>query len=456
MKITLSLFFGLSRDIENRRTTITPQIFKPINFDEHRYAKLAWHYNQGHGFVYSNNDKYFSYADSLPAYRSTAFPPTLPVIIHIGYQRLYSEFSPLTQSHIDDLSSKYYVLFAFVINLISLVLFLISLPYFRFLALKFCYNVELSRWLTVFYILLPSALVYIGLFVCYENLVTPILVIVTSILLKAYSQVALKKIELAMVPIVTVIATGFRPHATLSFLLLFAIVSLAFAKYVLTFRTNNIPLIAVLTFTFLLMLCYNLAVIFKNNESIGLKVVSTQQAQAIFLGHQPYTRGSWNGDSETKGSDVYSFRVTHIPGLDTITSEATLYKEHLRVAADWIANNPSRFVWLEFRKLAMFMLPYNFMNLHFNALSAAINLGFVLFLMMILLDKSMINITSLMIGGVVLGAFLMTVISFFNHRFVSYAMPFMLLLAGVAYYQILVKISTRWPALFKFVKGNSR
>lgn len=443
LKIIFTILFGLSFDYQNSTAHIEFLSSKPINNDESRYASVAFHYNEGNGFSYCQREKYFVYGNNLPEIRLTAYTPAFPVYIHIGYQLLWNQIYQLNHDDIQNYNSHYYRFYKYLIIFLSLLVFIFSVRPFRLIARDFLPN---SSWETVavlLYILAPALLVYVGLWIVYENMVTCMLVILVYQLSCFHSINKFSFIKTLLLSLLFLVPALLRPHILISVLLVVGFLGLSVLhqnNWKLNFNTPALKTFGLIISVFILI---HGLIIYKNYNTIGLPVLSTQQANAFFLGHQPFTRGSWNGDSETKGSDVYNWRLQHIPNLESISDEAIMYAKHKELAWNWIKSNPSQLIWLESRKIVMFFLPYNFMNLKINIFNLIFNMGFLgcvgLCTFNVFKGKRipMPVIYSLLI---VSGALFLTIYSFYNLRFISYATPFLIICAAYFYHDVFKKI----------------
>lgn len=447
LKFVITLLFGLSFDFQNNSASLVFLKSKPINNDESRYATVAYHYIENGKFSYCSEEKHFIFSDSIPELRLTAYTPTFPVYLHILYQKLYKKFAKLAHNDVSNYDSSYYLIYKTFIIGITLLTFMLSVEPFRLTVRELKITKKWETVATISYILAPSLLIYVGLWVVYENIVTHLLVILFYHLCVFYKKRRFTVKYVAIGCLLALIPALLRPHTLVSILLIFIFVFLSLLYPIGSWK-SNIGSSHFKTY-FIILLVFVLPhslIIYKNYKTIGIPVLSTQQANAFFLGHQPYTRGSWNGDSETKGSNVYKWRLQHIPDLESISDEAVMYAKHKTLAWDWIKNNPGRLIWLESRKIAMFFLPYNFNHLKVNIFNLMFNFGFIGCIGLCSLNiynKKNIPLPIVFSLLAVIGGLFLTVYSFYNLRFISYTTPFLIICSTYFYYDVIQKIKIK-------------
>lgn len=431
IKIVCSLF--VERDILSSELELDFSIYPRINTDERAYATVAYNFNQGLGYVYTEKEDYFYFGENPPL-RSTAYRPTFPVWMHIAYQKLL--FKNLQHSDVIEKTSDYLKSYAFIVNLISLILFLVSIKYFAGLA-AVLFN---SKWLvdlsTILYILFPASLIFVGLIPSYENITLPLFVILLS--KAAQTPENVNNRDIVLIPLLTTVIILLRPHMTISLVLVFAFLTLSL------FQTFNKVRLLVLLGTFVAVVFVNTLILIKNNNVIGAPVLSTQEARAFYLGNNPYARGSWNGNAGKPGDPMFKYREERIKDFTTTSDELYLYREHKRLAKEWILDNPADFMMLSLRKVAMHFLPYNYEYLRINIVTFLINLGALFGIVYLMVSYKKITHVHVLLLLTVIGAFLMAIYSFFNYRYMYYIYPAFILFSGYFYSEIVLILKRKW------------
>jgi hypothetical protein len=436
IKVFFTLFIGL-KQVGEKSVFTFPK--RTLNADEPMSADVAFNYNNGLGF--SDKIGNFNYGHQQDRIRLTAYRPTFPIVIHILYQRVYQNFSSLSSEDVHNINSQYYSIYFGAINIISLILFLTSISYFRRLLEMVTASEKLTYFSLIVYVLHPAILIYMGLYPFYENIVMPLLVISVAKLVRIMDNDAYgRKWDIVVIPAMLTICCLLRPHSSLSILLvLFSAFVFCIYKYIKKEFYRRALFITLACF--LGIGISNGFIIYKNYKRVGKAVLSTQQSLVFFLGHNPYTRGSWNGDSEQPGSTLYEYRRQHIPNFENLT-ENELNDAHKRLAIEWIKTNPLKEAELTARKIALFALPYNNDDLKFNLITFLIRFGFFgycFFFIQSILKKQLhppVLLFSLLITA---GTVLITIYTFFEHRFIYYAEPFMLITAVYFYQKIALK-----------------
>jgi hypothetical protein len=437
--IAVKLFVSIFISIEGTSEGPSPMFFhfyRMINNDEKMSAHVAFNYNSRQGFT----DSVSTFNFGPRRLKLTAYRPTFPIVLHILYQKVYEKFYLLRAAEINDLNSLYYNIYALLIHYSSLLLFLLSIPFFKNLASRISTKENIQYGVTIIYVLNPASLYYIGLYPLYENIVLPLFVIGISKLVDIlYNDKQWKKTNYLIVPICITLGCLLRPHVLISAALVVAyLLLLVFLHFKRTRKYSAVAPITLLVIIFMAM-THGL-IVYKNYKRIGKAVLSTEASQAFYFGHNPYTRGSWAGDAEG-GSATEQFLRKNIPGLDSM-SEAQLDSEHKRVTWQWIKENPAKEAELLIRKTALYLLPYNYCYLHFNILTFIINVGFVGFCVMFLFNlknRKFYSYELVFSMLIIIGSVLMTYYAFFEYRYTYYAQPFMMLLAAFFYPNV------RWP-----------
>jgi len=434
LKISIILFSD-NNQAHKSPFTITESIYDSfvVNPDELDIASIALNCNNGLGFVVKSD--YYSRNKLRP----TAWRTSYPVFMHILTQQVYQYFYP-DDDILIDYHHRYFQYYGLFIQILSVVMFWLSLYYFYQLALQFLQNKKLAAVAVVLYTLLPSVLYYVGTMVCYENIALGCVVITTAV----YHQMAMvpNKISwknITLVTLFSVSASLLRPHTILIFLFLMGTcIIILFIRYYkfrqqIYFR-QVAKLVAV---NFIMMIFVQVPALYKNYRTFGKYTLSTQADYNFLLSHNEYARGSWLGDSGFNTEwDQYIAR--QIPGIENM-NEFEEAQARKKLAVQWIKDNPEKELWLIARKTAMFFLPDNYLHhQEYSSMASVVNtllfIGFIISCIQ-LITKLIFHswqeswLTDSVIYLPVIASLLFSILFFVDHRWRYYAEPFILLIA---------------------------
>jgi hypothetical protein len=403
---------------------------KEINNDEPDLARRAYNLRNGRGLVKTieNNESV--------SYKLSSNRPLLNIGLHYMYQNMYCYFSNLKESDINgtsqqvDKSNTYYKTYAILINYITLFFYLLSIPFFMFLAKNIgILNQNLLNVTTGFYLIFPSTLIYMGCIPLYENICLPFSVIGISFLLKlVLKQVKNNSFVFLAMSLMVTMGVLLRPQSlipTLMVLLVFGLCVLLQTKRE-GINSNNASwkFIGIFSIVFLISQSF----IFSTNYKYFNKFFYTNRADAFMWGHYELAKGSWDGTVDLKGSEGYVYERKIIPGFDAM-SEIEQNTAQKNIANNWIKNNFSKEIKLLFKKVAIFFMPYNFDYLKFNFSMFFIHLGFFMFGVFVIVKRRLVfnNKAILFSFAWVIGVVIVNVLFFVEYRIKYFADPYMLI-----------------------------
>jgi hypothetical protein len=247
--------------------------------------------------------------------------------LHYIYQNIYSHFLNLKENDIVgvnqqvDKSNTYYKTYALLVNYVSLIFYLLSIPFFMFLANKIgIENQNLLNVTTGFYLVFPSTLIYMGCIPLYENICLPLSIIAISYLLKLiFKQVKNNSFALIAVSLLITIVVLLRPQSlipTLLVLLVFGILLLIQTKKG-GITSTKICWKFIGIFSIIFLICNSF--IFSINYKYFNKVFYTNRGDAFMWGHYDLAKGSWDGIVDLKGSEGFVYVREIIPGFDSMS-----------------------------------------------------------------------------------------------------------------------------------------
>ena len=393
-----------------------------VNNDEMLIAEVAINHRHGLSYSSSQESKRSGYRYDFTAYR-----PAYPVYLHLALLTFYEDVLPGRQVTWQR-SDPYFITYACLLQVISLVLFFCSLYYFRSAALRFLSPV-LANVALLLYGLYPSVSFFIGNLVNYESLVTSLLIINVALILKAMEK------ELSFSDRLRVIACFFpavlfRPQVLFIYIFLFGFY-LLYTGYDWKTRPAAFrsALVVVLLSGFL-FLSANIPVLIKNYRLFGGWTLGTTGFN-FSLGHNPFARGGWCGDCFVNpASPYYQYIRKEIPGyeqLDEYQKAVNLQK----LGWDWIKRNPMDEFVLSVRKVAIYFLPYNNDDTRFNPMNFLVHLGCILFLLAGLVQIARRKFPAgryWLLAAPLAGSILVTILFHVGYRWRYYAEPFMIIM----------------------------
>ncbi|MBM3251256.1 MAG: hypothetical protein FJZ11_00540 [Candidatus Omnitrophica bacterium] len=377
--------------------------------DEERNYEIAKNYLNGKGFtVYDNDSK---------TYKLTAYHPSFSVFVYIFMLK-------------NNISKNSWTMFCYSL---FIALHLLSAVYFFKLAQIFIKNKILTNFATIAYGFYPSVIFYIGSLFLYENMVTPLLVIVTYKILRitCFNQ-DIKIADYFIILLSFMFSALFRPSSITVYVLILAVSLFFMAKDRLKLKINNTHKIALILSIYLFVFIAHIPILIKNYNMFGHYVLTTQQNFLFLEGHNPYARGSWAGKPS---KSFVTYIHENIPDFESLNEyqQGAAYK---KLAASWILNNPVKEMTLLFRKAAIYFLPQNFdSELPGNRLWNPVNLAahslFLLYLCGFLLKKKFPFRIEILLLVPIFASLAFSLAMFVGYRWRYYAEPFMLLAAFI-------------------------
>lgn len=430
IKIFVSCFGYLDENTKDFKLSLSFK--KQINNDETDLASRAYNLRNGRGLVKTiyNNDSV--------SYKLSSYRPMFNVGLHYIYQNIYSHFSNLKENDIVginqqvDKSNTYYKTYALLVNYVSLIFYLLSIPFFMFLANKIgIENQNLLNVTTGFYLVFPSTLIYMGCIPLYENISLPLSIIAISYLLKLiFKQVKNNSFAFLAVSLLITIGVLLRPQSlipTLFVLLVFGILLLIQTKKE-GITSTKICWKFIGIFSIVFLICHSF--IFSINYKYFNKVFYTNRGDAFMWGHYDLAKGSWDGTVDLKKSEGFVYARKIIPGFDAM-SEIEQNNAQNKIGTNWIKANIGKEIILDLKKTAIFFMPYNFDFLKFSFPMFLIHLGFFMFVFFALIKRKLIINNSAVLFSLtwVFGVFIVNILFFVEYRIKFFADPYMLILS---------------------------
>lgn len=322
-----------------------------------------------------------------------------------------------------------------LVHLLTIILYGVSLVYFFKLANFFVKNKTIANWAMAAYGLYPSVIFYVGSLFCFENIVTSLLVIVLYKIIQIFCLNQEIKIKDYMsILFIVAFSCLIRPSSILVFIPIFIALFVFLIKDYFKIKILGMKklwlIFSVGIFTFM---CH-LPFLIKNYNMFGHYIINTQTGFSFLYGHNPYARGSWDGDTQKKGNNIYNYIHNNIPDIEKIDQfqESQACK---KIALNWILHNPGKETKLIFRKLAIYFLPQNFFVLPGNRLWNPVNLLFHLlffsYIFSLVFKRRFPSRAEVLILLPILGSVLTSVIFIVCYRWRYYAEPFMVLTAFI-------------------------
>ncbi len=428
IKIFVSCFGYLKEGSKDLKFSLSFK--KEINNDEPDLARRAYNLRNGRGLV-----KTIENNDSI-SYKLSSNRPLLNIGLHYMYQNIYCYFSNLKERDINgtnqqiDKSNTYYKTYAILINYVTLIFYLLSIPFFMFLAKNVgIVNQNLLNITTGFYLTFPSTLIYMGCIPLYENICLPFSVIGISFLLKLImKQVKNNSLVFLAISLMLTMGVLLRPQSlipTLMVLLVFGICTLLQTKREgIKSNTASWKFVGIFSIVFLISQSF----IFFTNYKYFNTIFYTNRADAFMWGHYELAKGSWDGTVDLKGSEGYIYERKIIPGFDTM-SELEQNAAQKNIANNWIKNNFSKELKLLFKKVGIFFMPYNFDYLKFNFSMFFIHLGFFMFGFFVIIKRRLLFCNKAILFSLtwVIGVVIVNVLFFVEYRIKYFADPYMLI-----------------------------
>lgn len=334
-----------------------------------------------------------------------------------------------------NIDKQYYIIF---FQCLVLIVFVISLPYFYKILLLFSVPNNIALFSTTIYGFYPSSLYYLGSLFLYENLMTPIMIIVFYVLLNTFKE-NMTSTLFRLVPFIVTISCLFRPQLLFIYFLIFAVFSFFLLTHWRHQRYNKQKLL-ILSATALCIIFTHLPILIKNYNLFGSYILSTQVGYELMQGHNDLARGSWYGGWSDAANPYYAYSKKHIKNLDNL-NEYEESEARKAFALEWIKNNPLKEAELILRKTAIFFLPRNYEG-GFHPINLFVHTAFLISLfLMTFYRKIDFNALSLLLP--IAAVYILCQIFFVGYRWRAYIEPFFILFATYGLVKIkLLKMKT--------------
>jgi len=372
--------------------------------DEKRNYEIASNYLSDFGYSIKNESG---------DYITTAFHSSFPVFIY-------------TYLITNGIKIEYWTLF---IQFLSMILYAFSIISFYRIINLFTNSWKRSVLASSVYAFYPSIIYYIGSLFLYENIVLPIIIILTNRLLIILKHKTISFTEIGFISLLVIISILIRPQVAPIYFGLFL-------TFTLTIFSNNLGNYHNLMKSSILLNFFIIIVIFlthipilkKNYSMFGHYIISTQVGFSLLEGHNPYARGSWSSEGL---SDKYAFMI--MPKI-TEMNEYEGSQARKKIALNWIINNPLAEVILALRKTAIFFLPKNYSigkNILpysdiFNPVNFIVHFLFLLSVLRMCLRIRELELTELIVLSPVVFSILLSLVFFVGYRWRLWAEPFMI------------------------------
>ena len=447
VKIYFTLFCSVNNNGQFTSTIHFSHIQKGkvINDDENLIANIANSYRTGHGFCYHNGYSDTSY------YEKTSYRSFQVIFIHVIYQKLYNKYiAPIRGNDFDFQGHyllTYFLLYGKFLSLLSFLLTIISIPYFKkILDIIFLNKNDYIIYSILFlYVIFPSSLIYLGTIPMYENISVPSIVIIISILIQHLNGFHTKYSSL-IAAILTGLVISIRPQTLLPFAFVYSYFVFVFIRSSWIQKKINVKILKLILCTLIVSLV-SLGQTILINKQLWNKYVLSTRGDALFWGHNPLAKGSWDPSIDTPGSKFYNYQLKSIPNLFQL-NEYESSKAKANLAYQYIINNPKHETVLFIRKLAIFFLPYNYLNNHFDVILFLSYFGFILYsiYLFVAFKTEIQNDARIICFLFVLGIIAVNVIFFVEYRIRYLADPIMLILGS----WIVIKLFRQLPFLKKY------
>jgi hypothetical protein len=412
-------------NVAHGKIKVQVQNMLAVNNDELIIGETALNHHYG-----------LSYASSLEAKRGgyvydfTAYRPSYHVYLHIFLMESYFKIFPSEKIALTK-TDPYFLGFAFMMQVISLLLFCISLFYFRKIALFFLDGIWPGVAL-VFYSIYPSVIFYVGNQVNFESITASLLIINMAIVLKACNE-KISRAQTAAFICSFLLSVLFRPQQVFIYLFVFGIYFLSAFLKRKTFAclfSQSLKLTAACCLSFML---FNVPVVIKNHRLFGAWVLANNGALFNY-GHNPYARGSWCGTCEADtGSSYYKYVRQNIAGYDRM-NEYEKSESCKRLGWQWIKGNLPAEMKLAARKAAIYFLPFNNDHNVFNPLNLFVHAGtliFIFYMLYRILITKELDWKYFLLSAPLAGSLAVSIFFFVGYRWRYYAEPFMVIMTVI-------------------------
>ena len=393
------------------------------NYDERRNGRIADNYLAGRGYVSLDPERH--------TLRPDAFHASFPVFIYIGWQRA-------------GLPKHYFTLLVFAL---STGCYLLGGLYVQRTLAYFGVAPPLAWVGTLFWMVYPSVVYYIGAYMWYENIALPLLLLVVYKLLRLLGGRPLGWRDAAII-------TG---AITLSCLLrgyLLAVYGAIVAVWLaLAIRTKSQPatrslgLAAGIT---LLLLLAHLPILRKNHQLFGTWMLSNQAGFELLQGHNPFTPGRFMFDWDDRTRPFDQFVRLNIPDLDSLDQ----YQEsqaRAQLAKKWLLTHPAAEIQLWLRKTTLFFSPENFISdaptTGYHPVTVLVHVAFLLAGLLLIISFRGLKpqYTDILLLTPAAAVWLLSLVFFVGFRWRYFAEPAMLMYPLIIWQRLQRKSSSADP-----------
>ena len=316
----------------------------------------------------------------------------------------------------------------YIYYFVSHVFFLLSLISFYKICIEFMHNKK-ARIAMAVYALYPSILLFIGTGFYLENLSTYLLIIIIYQLIKWKVSKTISILKIIIAAILVAISCYIRNQMIFIYFILFSVVFIIYIK-------KRIKIYKFLFFISILIMMVSVIfypILLKNKKQFDEYILSTQSGFEFLQGHNPTARGSWMSGGWEKNNPLYKYSHENIKGLDSM-NELEASNARKTLAFEWVKNHPIDDIKLEFRKIAIYFLPKNFEGFRYrtfniyNPINLLIHIGFISFLIILMLNFRRLFSTSILIILLpIIASIAISLIFFVGYRWRIYAEPFMII-----------------------------
>jgi hypothetical protein len=395
---------------------------KQINPDDKDIARTSYYFLQTGKFLTNNNfDRPKFRTESL---WPTAFRNRYYVFYHAVLIKIYEHFNgPITLDSESNLPDKYFTIDSIIFFFFKWLFTLIALYYLYRASLLF-FNEFTSRVVQLVYLLYPSAF-YLFPMNSFDGVAVALTTIVVCrvLLLVVQKEITLKQIILLGL------------FSSFTFMVKFQALAVMFSAYLVAALYGILKKRWNLAFAFAGVMFMHLIVFIplwiSTARTVGHPVFDTQFGFAWYEGNNPTAKGSWSLGWET--SDTALITMLSKEKANLSADEYTESSTYKRLAIDWIKSHPKREAVLIVRKFLIYFSPYNFMNWHFNLITFLVQLGFILFTVIMFINFRRFDLKYWIVlaSGWSIVAF--NIFFLVDYRWRNYVEPEMLIAAFIAY-----------------------
>ncbi|MBT4730456.1 hypothetical protein HOB87_00605 [Candidatus Woesearchaeota archaeon] len=322
---------------------------------------------------------------------------------------------------VNDIKKEFYIALVHAASLLS---FVFSILFFYKILLLAKVSKRASLLATLIYCIYPSNLLYIGNIFLYEKFVLPLMIVTLFILLDLVKNS--NKSYIFFVPIIVTLSSLFRAHMIFIYFIIFIIFLLYSLRSNSDIR-NFKRLLIISIITAITLIITHIPFLQKNHEMFGSYVISTEAGYVFMFGHNDMARGAWPGNPDTGEYSYNDYSKDVIQDLDKL-NEAEEGVARGKYALGWIKSNPLKEFELIARKIAIFMLPKNFLS-GYNPLNIIVHALFLISIIIAIREKKVDSIT-LLFASPFIASLLLSLIFFVDFRWRYFSEPSFILIAS--------------------------